>query len=99
MKTAGRENQKRYTTVVASRDHGTEDENNPAQWGGLDGKKKSGHRRSVFFLTSFIELMTRGRTAATLKSGGVAEWLKAAVLKTVRPGRVSGVRIPPPPPP
>jgi hypothetical protein len=30
--------------------------------------------------------------------GGVAEWLKAAVLKTVRLERVSGVRIPPPPP-
>src|SRR6266852_2936718 len=30
--------------------------------------------------------------------GGVAERLKAAVLKTVRPARVSGVRIPPPPP-
>ena len=31
-------------------------------------------------------------------NGGVAEWLKAAVLKTVRPERVSWVRIPPPPP-
>ena len=30
--------------------------------------------------------------------GGVAERLKAAVLKTVRPERVSWVRIPPPPP-
>jgi hypothetical protein len=30
--------------------------------------------------------------------GGVAEWLKAAVLKTVGLERVSGVRIPPPPP-
>ena len=30
--------------------------------------------------------------------GGVAEWLNATVLKTVRPVRVSGVRIPPPPP-
>jgi hypothetical protein len=28
----------------------------------------------------------------------VAEWLNAAVLKTVRLERVSGVRIPPPPP-
>ena len=35
---------------------------------------------------------------AIIGSGGVAEWLKAAVLKTVRPERVSGVRIPPPPP-
>jgi hypothetical protein len=33
-----------------------------------------------------------------LETGGVAEWLKAAVLKTVRPERVSWVRIPPPPP-
>jgi hypothetical protein len=58
MKTAGRETHNRYATVsVASRDHGTEGENNPAQWGGLDGKKKSGHGRSVFFLTPFIELI------------------------------------------
>ena len=28
----------------------------------------------------------------------MAEWLKAAVLKTARPARVSGVRIPLPPP-
>ncbi len=33
-----------------------------------------------------------------LKIGGVGERLKPAVLKTVRPERVSGVRIPPPPP-
>lgn len=31
-------------------------------------------------------------------TGGVAEWLKAAVLKTVERLRVPGVRIPPPPP-
>jgi hypothetical protein len=31
-------------------------------------------------------------------NGGVGERLKPAVLKTVRPERVSGVRIPPPPP-
>ena len=30
--------------------------------------------------------------------GGVAEWLNAAVSKTVNPLRGSGVRIPPPPP-
>ena len=35
---------------------------------------------------------------AILEGGGVGEWLKPAVLKTVRPVRVSGVRIPPPPP-
>jgi hypothetical protein len=33
-----------------------------------------------------------------LRNGGVGERLKPAVLKTVRPERVSGVRIPPPPP-
>ena len=31
------------------------------------------------------------------ESGGVREWLNRAVLKTARPARVSGVRIPPPP--
>ena len=57
MKTAGRENPNRYATVlVAFRVYGTEAENNSAQWGGLDVKKKSGHGRSVFFLTPFIEL-------------------------------------------
>jgi hypothetical protein len=54
MKAAGSETQKRYETLVASQDHGAEGENNPAQWGGLEGKKKSGHRRSAFFLTPFI---------------------------------------------
>lgn len=29
--------------------------------------------------------------------GGVAEWLNAAVLKTVESSRAPGVRIPPPP--
>jgi len=58
MKIAGRENQKRYATaLVASRVYGTEGENNPAQSTRLDVKKKSGHRRSVFFLTPFIELI------------------------------------------
>jgi hypothetical protein len=57
MKTADRETQKRYRTFVASRDPGTEGKNNPAQWGGLDVQKNSGHRRSVFFLTPFIELI------------------------------------------
>ena len=31
-------------------------------------------------------------------NGGVVEWPNTAVLKTVRPERVSWVRIPPPPP-
>jgi hypothetical protein len=57
MKTAGRETQKRYAIFVASRVCGTEGENNPAQWGGLDVKKQSGHGRSIFFLNPFIELV------------------------------------------
>ena len=39
-----------------------------------------------------------GHLRVTIEAGGVAERLKAAVLKTVRLERVSGVRIPPPPP-
>jgi len=58
MKTAGTENQNRYAIVLlASRVCGTEGRNNPAPWGGLDVKKASGHWRSVFFLTPFIELI------------------------------------------
>jgi hypothetical protein len=63
MKTAGRETQKRYKNRVASRAQGTEGKNNPAQWGGLDGKKNSGQRRSVFFLTPFMELIRSWRLA------------------------------------
>jgi hypothetical protein len=59
MKTAGRETQKRYKNRVASRAHGPEGQNNPAQWGGLDGKKNSGQSRSVFSLTPFMELIRR----------------------------------------
>jgi hypothetical protein len=59
MNTAKRENQTRCTDFAATREHGTEDQNNPAQRGGLDGKKNSGHSRSVFFLTPFIELIRR----------------------------------------
>ena len=33
-----------------------------------------------------------------VRRGGMAEWFKAAVLKTVEPERVPGVRIPLPPP-
>ena len=39
-----------------------------------------------------------GALPVKLGSGGVGEWLNPAVLKTVRPERVSGGRIPPPPP-
>ena len=35
---------------------------------------------------------------ASPRDGGVAEWLNAAVSKTVMSARASGVRIPPPPP-
>jgi hypothetical protein len=44
-------------------------------------------------------LLNLGRTGVLRPpAGGVAEWLKAAVLKTVERLRVPGVRIPPPPP-
>jgi hypothetical protein len=52
MKTARRENPNRYTTVpVAYRVFGTEAENTSCSIDRLDVKKKSGPRRSVFFLT------------------------------------------------
>jgi hypothetical protein len=57
MKIAGKENQKRCVKEAAPRDRGTEGHNNPAQCGGLEGKKNSGQRRSVFFLTPFIVTM------------------------------------------
>jgi hypothetical protein len=57
MKTAGKKNQKRWLHKAASREHGTEGQNNLAQRSGLEAKKKSGRRRSVFFLTPFIELV------------------------------------------
>lgn len=43
-------------------------------------------------------LANRQSLYQTRRSGGVAEWLNAAVLKTVEPSRAPGVRIPPPPP-
>jgi len=61
MKTAGRKNQKRWLNEAASRDHGTEGHNNPARRGGLEAKKKSGHRRSVFFLTPLQKLRLLSR--------------------------------------
>jgi hypothetical protein len=58
MKTAGRENPNRCTTALAAfRVFGTEAENTSCSMGGLDVENKSGHRRSVFFLTPFIELI------------------------------------------
>jgi len=57
MKTAGRENPNRYRTVlIAFRVHGTEAENTSCSMAGPDVEKKYAHRRSVFFLTPFIEL-------------------------------------------
>jgi hypothetical protein len=38
------------------------------------------------------------KESGKIEDGGMAEWLKAAVLKTVRVERLSGVRIPLPPP-
>ena len=55
MKTAGRENQKRYSNHVASRAHGTEGEHKPARWGGLDARKTPAAGEVFFFLTPFIE--------------------------------------------
>jgi hypothetical protein len=48
MKTAGKENQKRCPIEAASRDRGTEGQNNPARRGGLEAKKKSGRGKAVF---------------------------------------------------
>jgi hypothetical protein len=48
MKTAGSENQTRCLNEAASRDHGTESKNKPAQRGGLEAKKKSSRRKAVF---------------------------------------------------
>ena len=57
MKTAGKKDQKRCLHEAASRDHGTEGSNNPAQtrWAGRQEKIRP--RESCFFLTPFIELI------------------------------------------
>jgi hypothetical protein len=47
----------RLRDEAASGDQGAEGQNNPAQWGGLDCKKKSGRRKAVFFSTPFIVTM------------------------------------------
>jgi hypothetical protein len=59
MKTAGRENQKRWLNEPASRDPERNARTILLKRGGLEAKKKSGHRRGVFFLTPFIELIRR----------------------------------------
>jgi hypothetical protein len=38
------------------------------------------------------------KESGTIENGGMAEWFKAAVLKTVGVERLPGVRIPLPPP-
>ena len=50
--------------------------------------------RSRELLQAFLPAAAQART----RNGEVAEWLNAAVSKTVIPSRVSGVRIPPSPP-
>jgi hypothetical protein len=65
MKTAGKENQTRCPNEAAPRDRRTEGQNNPAQWGGLEAKKISSRRRSVFFLDSFY------RTNQELKDSSI----------------------------
>jgi hypothetical protein len=82
MKTTGRENRKRYGVFVASRGQGTEGKNNPAQWGGLDGKKKSGHRRSVFFLTPFIELIGHLKDVRAHNRAFAPHWRAASRVAT-----------------
>ena len=73
-----RENQKLYTNHVASRDHGTDGKNNPAQWGGLDGKKNSGHQERCFLLDSLYgtnrDLGGGARHNNALRSAGRARF-------------------------
>ena len=57
MKTAGKENPKRCENAAASRDQGTEGNDNPAQRGGLEANKTPAAGRGVFSLTPFIELI------------------------------------------
>ena len=48
-----RENQKRHAIVCSVPSSRNGRRNNPAQRGGLDRKKNSGHRRSVFLDSSY----------------------------------------------
>jgi hypothetical protein len=54
--------------------------------------------RSLNGAVSTADITLRLRVLCKVRCGGVAEWSMAAVLKTAVPGRVPGVRIPPPPP-
>ena len=47
-------------------------------------------------LSNLVTIISLGYNILTLR-GGVSEWLKETVLKTVEPVRAPGVRIPPPP--
>ena len=80
MKTAGKKNPKRCLHEAASRDHGTEGSNNPAQtrWAGRQEKIRP--QESCFFLTPFIEL-----TSTSVFS--VRRWYDVhAILRTNSPG-------------
>jgi hypothetical protein len=57
MKTAGRKNQQRCVKQAASEITERNARTILLKRGGLEAKKKSGHRRGVFFLTPFIELI------------------------------------------
>ena len=48
---------------------------------------------------SVVTVAWNAMKSGKIKNGGMAEWLKAAVLKTVSGVTRSGVRIPLPPPP
>lgn len=58
-------------------------------------KRFGGHQRAPMRISGLAKPQPIFQTRV---AGGVAEWLNAAVLKTVEPSRAPGVRIPPPPP-
>jgi len=68
MKTAGRENQKRWLNEPASRDPERNARTILLKRGELEAKKKSGHRRGVFFSTPFIELIRTWPRGLTIGS-------------------------------
>ncbi|MGA6954327.1 MAG: hypothetical protein WBY73_04405, partial [Candidatus Acidiferrales bacterium] len=57
MQTAAKENQQRRRNEAASRGHGMDGRTLLLKRGGLETKKTSKRRRSVFFLATFIELI------------------------------------------
>jgi hypothetical protein len=63
-----------------------------------EGECRFGDSRDGKTFCSLAHLRAVNYNVAGSRHGGVAERLKEAVLKTVRPERVSWVRIPPPPP-